>query len=100
MRYEFHPEAEQELLEEAARYEFEVPGLGLRFGDEVDRVIRLLVENPEAGSPVDRTLRHFVLRRFPHAIVYAPLKDVDTLLILAVAHGSRKPGYWRARTRR
>ena len=53
MKHEFHPEAEQELLEEAERYESEVPGLGLRFGDEVHRVIELLLENPEAGSPLD-----------------------------------------------
>ncbi|MCC5869255.1 MAG: type II toxin-antitoxin system RelE/ParE family toxin [Gammaproteobacteria bacterium] len=98
MKHEFHPEAEQELLEEAERYESEVPGLGLRFGDEVHRVIELLLENPEAGSPLDPPLRYFVLRRFPHAIIYAVLKDVDALLIVAVAHGSRKPGYWRDRS--
>lgn len=27
MRYEFHPEAEQELYEAASRYEAEVPGI-------------------------------------------------------------------------
>jgi hypothetical protein len=58
MKYEFHPEAELEVLEAAARYEAEVPGLGLEFGEEVERVI-----------------------------VY----------ILAVAHGSREPGYWTLR---
>jgi hypothetical protein len=36
MRYEFHPEAEQELYEAASRYEAEVPELGLRFADEVE----------------------------------------------------------------
>jgi hypothetical protein len=30
MRYEFHPEAEQELYEAAARYESEVSDLGFR----------------------------------------------------------------------
>ncbi|WP_193222174.1 hypothetical protein [Alkalilimnicola sp. S0819] len=39
MKHEFHPEAEEELIEEAARYESEVPGLGGRFGNEVSRVI-------------------------------------------------------------
>jgi len=33
MRYEFHPEAEFEVIEAAAHYELEVPGLGIRFGD-------------------------------------------------------------------
>lgn len=98
MNYEFHPEAEQELIEEAARYESEVPGLGNRFGAEVNRVIELLLENPKIGAPVNDKLRHFVLRRFPHSIIYAVI--ADTLFILAVAHGSREPGYWRSRTGR
>ena len=40
MRYEFHPEAEQELYESASHYEAVVPGLGRRFGGEVERVIQ------------------------------------------------------------
>lgn len=44
MSYEFHPEAEQELYEAASRYESEVPQLGLRFADEVERVVQLLLE--------------------------------------------------------
>lgn len=43
MNYEFHPEAEQELLEAAYRYEAELAGLGQRFGDEVHRVTELLL---------------------------------------------------------
>lgn len=53
MKYEFHPEAEQELYEAAARYESEVSELGLRFVDEVERVIRLLLEQPLLGSRLD-----------------------------------------------
>jgi len=39
--------------------------------------------------------RRFVLRRFPFSIVY--LDDPDVVSIVAVAHGKRKPGYWKAR---
>jgi plasmid stabilization system protein ParE len=98
MKYEFHPEAEWEFIEEAARYESEVPGLGFRFGSEVERVIELLLENPKIGAPIDDDLRHFVLRRFPHSIIYTVIDDV--LFMVAVAHGSREPGYWRSRTGR
>jgi toxin ParE1/3/4 len=96
MNYEFHPEAEGEFIEQAAHYESEVPGLGARFADEVERVIKLLCETPKIGAPVDEELRHFVLRRFPHSVVYAVLGK--RLVVIAVAHGSRKPGYWRSRT--
>jgi plasmid stabilization system protein ParE len=95
MNYEFHPETELEVIEYAARYESEVPGLGERFGDEVERVVELLLANPKLGAPLDGEIRHFVLRRFPHSVIYAVVHDL--LYILAVAHGSRQPGYWTAR---
>ena len=95
MKYEFHPEAEQELYEAASRYESEVSNLGFRFADEVERVIRLLLEHPELGSRLDDELRHFVLRRFPFSVVYAVVSDV--VFVVAIAHGSREPEYWRPR---
>ena len=95
MRHEFHPEAERELYESALHFESAVPGLGRRFGEEVERVVQLLLENPELGSQVEEDLRHFVLRRFPFSVVYSKLSDL--ISIVAVAHGSREPGYWRPR---
>lgn len=95
MKYEFHPEAERELYEAALRYESEVPDLGRRFGEEVERVVKLVLEHPEMGARVDNNLRHFVLRKFPFSVVYAI--TVDLVYIVAVAHGSREPEYWRPR---
>lgn len=95
MNCEFHPEAEQELQEAALRYESDVPGLGRLFRDEVSHAIQVILEYPELGSPVDDELRHFVLARFPFAVVYAAATDL--IFIVAVAHGHRAPGYWRVR---
>lgn len=95
MRYEFHPEAEQELIETALHYESEVPELGSRFANEVERVIHLLLDHPELGSRLDDILRHFVLRKFPFSVVYAASSDL--VYIVAIAHGSREPGYWSLR---
>jgi toxin ParE1/3/4 len=36
-----------------------------------------------------------VMDRFPFTIVYTELPD--EVLIIAIAHASREPGYWRAR---
>jgi toxin ParE1/3/4 len=44
---------------------------------------------------VDENLRHFVLRKFPFSVVYANMGDL--VYIVAVAHGSREPEYWRPR---
>src|SRR5262245_60451264 len=98
MKYEFHPEAEQEFLAAATRYEREVPGLGDQFGTEVLRIIELLLSNPQLGALIEGELRHFVLRRFPYSVIYATTSE--KLYVLAVAHGHRKPGYWASRSDR
>jgi toxin ParE1/3/4 len=95
VKYRFHPEAENELLAAARRYQLEVPGLGRSLIDEVDRVVQLLLDNPAAGAQVDANLRHFVLRRFPFSVVYA--ETPDGLYIVAIAHGSREPACWQYR---
>jgi hypothetical protein len=40
-------------------------------------------------------VRRLVLRRFPYSIVFIPRDSAIT--ILAFAHHSRRPGYWRSR---
>jgi len=98
MKLEFHPEAEMELVEEAAYYELQVPGLGDRFEAEVRHATDLLLDHPEIGSPADPHLRKFVLNRFPFTLYYSVTSDV--LRIEVVAHQSRGPGYWQSRTDR
>lgn len=97
MRYELHPEAELELVEAASFYEAGVSGLGRDFSDEVERVITILLEHPELGARLDKNLRHFVLRRFPFSVVYAVAGQL--IYIVAIAHGSREPEYWKSRAR-
>jgi len=98
MRLEFHPEAEVELIEAAAHYELQVPGLGERFHAEMQRATEVLLEHPEIGSPADPHLRKFVLNRFPFTLYYSATPDA--LRIEVVAHQSRRPGYWRSRIAR
>ncbi|HNT86407.1 MAG TPA: type II toxin-antitoxin system RelE/ParE family toxin [Candidatus Hydrogenedentes bacterium] len=95
MNYTFHPEAEEEFLESAARYEAAVPGLGVRFGAEVERALQLLLKRPRLAPRVEGELRQLVLRQFPFSIVYAAAPR--TLYILAIAHTSREPRYWLTR---
>jgi plasmid stabilization system protein ParE len=98
VNYEFHPDAEIELLNYAKRYETEVPVLDKRFRDEIEGIVELLLESPGIGSVLQGEIRHFVLRRFPHAVIYAIIGD--SLYVLAVAHGYREPGYWTKRSER
>ena len=95
MKPEFHPEAKMELIEEAAYYELQVPGLGERFEAEILCATDLLLEHPEIGLPADPHLRKFVLNRFPFTLYYSVTSDV--LRIEVVAHQRRGPGYWQSR---
>ncbi len=95
MRLEFHPEAELEFIEAAAYYELRVAGLGERFGAEIRRTTSLLLDHPEIGVALDPNLRQFTIDRFPYTLIYS--FSAESLTVLAVAHQSRRPGYWRAR---
>lgn len=91
----FHAEAERELDEAAGFYESRVPGLGKSFSAEVERTIRLLREYPAAGAPAGAKRRRVLVDRFPYFVAYER-KD-DSLIVLAVGHQKRRPGYWRKR---
>jgi toxin ParE1/3/4 len=98
MRLEFHPEAELELIEAAVYYEKQVSGLGERFESEIRYAIDLLLDQPQIGPLIDPDLRKFILTRFPFTLYYSV--TVDVLRIEAVAHQSRRPGYWKSRVDR
>ena len=52
-------------------------------------------QTPQAFSPHLYGTRVAPLRRFPYWIVF--VEDAQRILILAVMHSHRKPGYWRKR---
>lgn len=93
----FEDAADEELLDEIVRYELRREGLGTEFLVAVREAVRLISENPVAwqASEHGRAVRRFVMDRFPFTIVYTEL--ADEILIIAIAHASREPGYWRTR---
>jgi plasmid stabilization system protein ParE len=91
----FHPEAEAEHEDASLFYESRMPGLGKSFAAEVERTIYLIREFPDAGSPLGLTRRRVLVARFPYSVVYR--RDPDSVVIVAVAHQRRRPGYWRQR---
>jgi len=93
--YSFHPEAEAELEDASLFYESRMLGLGKSFSAEVERTIYLIREFPDAGSPAGLTRRRVLVARFPYSVVYR--HDADSVVIVAVAHQRRRPGYWRQR---
>lgn len=94
----FHPEARAELLASVTYYDEQAEGLGRQFTDEVERAVRSVAEQPGLGAPIIGAdgLRRWVLRRFPYYLIYQA--EPNALLILALAHQRRRPGYWKERT--
>lgn len=96
MNVAFDSEAAEELAAAAEWYEAQA-GLGADFLGEALRAVAVVSENPTAWPVVirKRNVRKFLLARFPYAVYYVPREK--EILVLAVAHGSRRPGYWRHR---
>ena len=93
--YRLISEARDELEVGVSFYDSEYPGLGQEFAIEVRRLCRLIAESPAAGLEVRPAIRRRILRRFPYSILYT--LENDEVVILAVAHQSRRPGYWNRR---
>jgi len=95
MNSEFLPEADEEFREAAWYYEKEAPGVGLRFIAEVRRGVHFITENPYAAVDIGSGIRRKVLNHFPYSLLYAV--ESELVVIVAVAHQKRRPGYWRDR---
>jgi plasmid stabilization system protein ParE len=91
----FHAEARHEFLESVAFYEAIQVGLGGRFRRSVEAAVELAASIPFAGTPHKHGTRRVFTKKFPFSIVY--LVADNEIVIFAVAHFRRRPGYWKAR---
>lgn len=89
------PGAERELAKAVAYLRKERPRRAPAFVAEIERVRTLLSENPYLGAPKEDGTRGYVLDGFEYTIYYV-IKP-DRIVVAAVAHQSRRPGYWRKR---
>ncbi len=88
-------EADVELAETAGFYDERQGGLGAAFISEFVKATQLIQQFPSLGRPIGTRMRRVLTNRFPYAIVY--LEYRDEFLVVAIAHTSRKPGYWKSR---
>ena len=94
MRFVFHPEAEAEAAAQRDYYDSKEEGLGRRFSEWLMMHVGLLTANPKS-FPVKWNVRHCYMSIFPFDIVFEEFDD--HIVVYAVAHTKRKPGYWRER---
>lgn len=91
-RARFVAEARQEFLAEVVFYNEAQPGLGSRFTADVEEAAARAVAFPLAGSPSVANTRRVILKGFPFSLFYRP--EGDGIVIFAVSHHARRPGYW------
>ena len=93
----FFPEALAEYEDAVVYYETQATNLGARLILEFDQTLALAMEFPALGMRVDGTpdkydLRQRLLPTFGIKLIYTI--QGDTFIVVAVFHGSRRPGYW------
>jgi len=65
------------------------------FADELDRAVNRIADHPAQFPESALGIRRAVLQRFPYVVVFRTSGSGTE--IIAVAHGHRRPGYWRDR---
>ncbi|MEK6657819.1 MAG: type II toxin-antitoxin system RelE/ParE family toxin [Nitrospirota bacterium] len=91
----FLPEAEEEMLEAARYYESQASGLGIDYLSEVERAVASISESPMTWPKIEGELRRRLVWRFPFGILY--YIESEKIVLVAVAHLKRRPGYWKKR---
>lgn len=90
--------AAEELAAAVRWYEQRRVDLGADFFDAVASTIELIRAHPEIGAERRGRVasRQFSVHRFPYKVMYRVRSD--DIYVAAVAHSSRRPGYWANRS--
>jgi plasmid stabilization system protein ParE len=96
-RARFIAAARLEFLAEVIYHSEAQPGLGQRFTAAVEEAAARALAFPQSGSASSANTRRVIVKGFRFSLVYRP--ESDGIVIFAIAHHSRRPFYWRSRTR-
>ncbi|HNQ78899.1 MAG TPA: type II toxin-antitoxin system RelE/ParE family toxin [Acidobacteriota bacterium] len=95
MKIRFLETAQIELDDAVKYFNYEIPGLGNVFLDEVVSALERIGEFPEAWHPFSKRSRRCQTRKFSYGIIYQIREN--EIVIMAVANLHRKPDYWKNR---
>lgn len=90
-----HEEALEEALAAANWYRERSPRAAQRFGSELNQAIDKILTAPHRWPQETNGTRKLKLPCFPFLVIYRESRN--TIQVLAVAHGRRRPGYWKTR---
>src|SRR5947209_6534371 len=92
----FHEEAAAEYDAAFGWYLERSPDTARKFDSEVEHALTQILQYPWRWAAGSHSTRRFLLRHFPFILVYVERSD-GSIQIAAVAHTSRRPGYWAKR---
>jgi toxin ParE1/3/4 len=93
---EFHPEAEEDYRGAYSWYCERSFPVAERFESAIERALGHIGESPDRWPIHYSQFRKYTLFEFPYKIIYR--SDSSRTFVLAIAHGSRKPEYWKKRS--
>src|SRR5258708_31538801 len=93
----FHRLALREYEAARRRYEKQSPQVAFRFADAVALAVQQISDDPNRWPEYRPHYRWVQTRRFPYLLIYRMLNP-NHAVIVAVAHGRRRPGYLLRRT--
>lgn len=92
---EFHPKAVIEGEDAAAWYAERDLQVALLFAEELSATFERIAEAPDRWPRYLHETRRVLLLKFPYFVIY---RDEEArVVIVAIVHVSRDPGYWRSR---
>ena len=95
MKFRFRPAALEEYEESTLYYATISPLVDRRFVSEIEAAIHRMRQHPKAWTIIEDDTRRCLVKRFPFGIYFC--LEADHILIVAVMHLSRMPGYWNDR---
>lgn len=98
MHLELHPAAEAEARQAWLRYRAHDSAVATRFIMALDAALERIANQPLRWRMYLHGARRILVRRFPFSILYRV--DPERVLIIAIAHQKRRPGYWQPRLTR
>lgn len=85
--------ARRDLTDALRYYRSERRELALEFLEAVNVAIQSVAAGPHRWPEIGDGYRRYVLRRFPYVLIYEV--EGASVIVTAIAHGRRRPGYWR-----
>lgn len=95
MRVEFLPEARIDVEDSIRYYERCVPGLGVRFREEIENACAAIVRHPLLWRERLGGYRRVNIPGFPYYIAF--FIRGERCIVAAIGHAARHPGYWTER---